>query len=161
MKLELTNKILKNQRYRSLVKELEMLEKDRIFCGHDMEHFLNVARIALILCSENGIKADSDIIYAAALLHDIGRVEEYRSGTPHDRASALIAGDILTETGCPDTVKSQIISLISAHRTAESGKTELEKIFFRADKKSRLCFCCKAQDECNWPEYKRNNEIGV
>ncbi|MBP7188211.1 MAG: HD domain-containing protein [Ruminococcus sp.] len=161
MKLELTNKIIKNQRYRQLVKELEDMEKDRIFCGHDMEHFLNVARIALILCQENGIEADCDIIYSAALLHDIGRVEEYRSGIPHDKASAVIAGDILSETGCPEDVKREIISLISAHRTAESGKTELEKIFFRADKKSRLCFCCKAQNECNWPEYKRNNEIGV
>ena len=161
MKLELTNKIIKNQRYRMLLKELEELEKDRIFCGHDMEHFLNVARIALILCQENGIEANSDMIYSAALLHDIGRVEEYRSGIPHDKASVVIAGDILSETGCPEDVKREIISLISAHRTAESGKTELEKIFFRADKKSRLCFCCKAQDECNWPEYKRNNEIGV
>lgn len=161
MKLELTNKILKDHRYRSLVNELEMLEKDRIFCGHDIEHFLNVARIALILCREKGIEADSDIIYAAALLHDIGRVEEYRSGTPHDKASAVIAEDILTGINCPGEMKREIISLISAHRTAESGKTELEKVFFCADKKSRLCFCCKAQAECNWPEYKRNNEIGV
>ena len=161
MELKLTNKIIKNKRYIRLAEELKGLEKDRIFCRHDMEHFLNVARIALLLCKENGIDADADIIYSAALLHDIGRTEEYRSGIPHDKASAVIASEILDETGCPAEKKAEIISLISAHRTAESGKTELEKIFFCADKKSRFCFCCKAKDECNWPEYKRNNEIGV
>ena len=161
MKLELANKIIDNKRYRMLVKELEELEKDRIFCGHDMEHFLNVARIAVILCAESGIEADSDIIYSAALLHDIGRTEEYRSGTPHDKASAVIASERLDEVGCPADMKTAITDLISAHRIAESGKTELEKIFFRADKKSRLCFCCKAKEQCNWPEQKRNNEIGV
>lgn len=161
MKLELTNKILNNKRYRMLVSELEELEKDRIFCGHDMEHFLSVARIAMLLCAERGIEADSDIIYSAALLHDIGRTEEYRNGTPHDKASAVIASDILDETGCPPDRKAAIISLISAHRTADSGKTELEKIFFRADKKSRLCFCCKAKEQCNWQEEKRNYDIGV
>lgn len=161
MKLEFTNKIIKNERYRKLSEELAELEKDRIFCKHDMEHFLNVARIAVIFCKESGIEPDIDIIYAASLLHDIGRVEEYRSGIPHDKASEAIASEILGEIGCPADKKAEIIRLIASHRTAENGKTELEKIFFRADKKSRLCFCCNAKDECNWPEYKRNNEIGV
>lgn len=161
MELEQANRIIKNEHYCRLVSEIAEFEKDRIFCKHDMEHFLNVARIAVIICSEKGIIADADIIYSAALLHDIGRGEEYRSGTPHDMASAAIASQILDETGCPAEKKSEIISLISAHRTGESSSSELERIFFRADKKSRLCFCCKAKDECNWSEYKRNNEIGV
>ena len=161
MKLELTNKIIKNKRFRSLVSELEELERDRIFCGHDMEHFLNVARIAVILCKENGIEADCDIIYSAALLHDIGRTEEYRSGTPHDKASAVIAAEILDEINCPPDRKHEIISLISSHRTTDNVKTELETIFYRADKRSRLCFCCKAKDKCNWPDNKKNNDIGV
>lgn len=161
MKLELTNKIIKNEHYLRLVSELKELEKDRIFCKHDMEHFLNLARIAVIICSECSIDYDADIIYAAALLHDIGRVEEYHSGIPHDEASVVIASEILDETGCSAEKKAEIIRLIASHRTAESGKTELEKIFYRADKKSRLCFCCDAADECNWPEYKRNNDIGV
>ena len=161
MKLEQANRIIKNEHYCALVSEIAELEKDRIFCKHDMEHFLNVARIAVIICSEKGIGADADIIYSAALLHDIGRGEEYRSGIPHDEAGAVIASEILDETGCPAEKKSEIISLISAHRTGEDSKSELERIFFRADKKARLCFCCKAKDECNWSEYKRNNEIGV
>lgn len=161
MKLELTNKIIKNVNYIRLVSELKELEKDRIFCKHDMEHFLNLARIAVIICSECSIDYDADIIYAAALLHDIGRVEEYHSGIPHDEASVAIASEILDETGCSAEKKTEIIRLIASHRTADSRKTALEKIFYRADKKSRLCFCCDAADECNWPEYKRNNDIGV
>ena len=161
MRLELTNKIIKNEHYIRLVSKLKELEKDRIFCKHDMEHFLDLARIAVILCSECGIDYDADIIYAAALLHDIGRVEEYHSGIPHDEASLVIASEILDVIGCTVGKKAEIIRLIASHRTADSAKTELEKIFYRADKKSRLCFCCDAADECNWPEYKRNNEIGV
>ncbi len=161
MKLELTNRILKNKRYLQLVSRLKELERDRIFCGHDMEHFLSVARIALILCREKGVEADADVIYSAALLHDIGRVEEYLNGIPHDVAGVVTAEEILDETGCPEDKKAEITGLISSHRRAGSEKKRLEEIFYTADKRSRLCFCCRAKDECNWPQYKRNNEIGV
>lgn len=161
MKLEFANLIINNKHYIRLVKQLEELEKDRIFCGHDMEHFLNVARIAVILCCEKGIDADHDVIYSAALLHDIGRVEEYTKGTPHDEAGAAAASEILDETGCPAVKKAAIISLISSHRRGGTEKNDLESVFYEADKKSRLCFCCKAKDQCCWPEHKRNNTIGV
>ncbi|MBP3272066.1 MAG: HD domain-containing protein [Ruminococcus sp.] len=161
MKLRLTNLIINNERYKQLVSQLETLENGRIFCGHDMEHFLSVARIAVILCEENDIKADRDIIYSAALLHDIGRTEEYINGTPHDKASAEIADKILDEIECPEEKKMEIIDLILSHRCPDGEKSALAKVFYTADKRSRMCFCCKAQNECNWPEYKKNNKIGV
>ena len=46
------NEILSDARYMQLVQEIEELEKDRIFCRHGFEHFLNVARIACILNQE-------------------------------------------------------------------------------------------------------------
>lgn len=161
MKLELANKILHNERYSKLVKQLEQLEKDRIFCGHDMEHFMSVARITVILCSEKNLEVDKDVVYSAALLHDIGRAEEYINGKPHDIASAETAAVILDEIDCPEDKKADIIKQILSHRCYGSEESCLESIFYTADKMSRLCFCCKAQDKCNWPEYKRNNEIGI
>ena len=161
MKLEIANKLLQNKRYSMLCRQLEELEKNRIFCGHNMEHFISVARIAVMLCAEKNIEADKDVIYSAALLHDIGRAEEYISGVPHDIAGAGIASEILEEIGCPEDKKAEIVKLILSHRSSDSEKSPLEAVFYTADKKSRLCFCCKAQDKCNWSEDKRNNEIGI
>ena len=36
--------------------DLAKKEEDRIFCIHDIEHCLDVARISYILAFENGIK---------------------------------------------------------------------------------------------------------
>ena len=161
MKLQLTNRIIKNQRYLAICRRIQEFEKERVFCGHDMEHFLSVARIAMLMCAEEGLSPDPEVIYAAALLHDIGRAEEYTNGTPHDEAGAVIAGEILDELECPQDMKAEIVSLIASHRRAHSERSPLESVFYRADKKSRMCFFCKAADICNWDETKRNNEIGV
>lgn len=161
MKLELANQIINDPRYMQLTEALDDIEKNRIFCRHDMEHFLSVARIAVILCNERGIDADTDVIYSAALLHDIGRIAEYTDGTPHDEAGIVIAGEILANTECPEEKKAEILRLIASHRKADAQKSELETVFYLADKKSRACFCCAAREQCNWPEYKRNYEIGV
>lgn len=160
MKLEITNRILADALYSEKMSELAELERDRIFCRHGIEHSLDVARIALIMCMEKGISAEPDMIYSAALLHDIGRCEEYISGASHDIAGLETAGKILDRTGCCEDMKDGILELIASHRNAESGNI-LGKIFYAADKKSRLCFNCFAQDKCKWQTEKRNNNIEV
>lgn len=161
MNLEITNRIIACDKYLHELKLLAELEHDRIFCGHDIEHFLNVARITMIMCCENSICIDPDIVYSAALLHDIGRTDEYISGVPHDEAGIRKAEVILKEVGCNEEMKEKILSLIGSHRNKSGGDCSLEKIFYRADKKSRLCFCCPAQEDCNWSEEKRNMKIEV
>ena len=161
MKLELANRILKNEYYQDQLEKLEILETDRIFCRHNMEHFLSVARITLILCSRIGIELAEDIVYSAALLHDIGRVEEYTEGTPHDIASQKTAGLILDEVGCPDADKQLIISLIAGHRTTGATLGTPEDVFGRADKLSRSCFECRARKHCKWKRENMNLEIEV
>ena len=54
----------------------------------------------------------------------------------------------------------EILSLIASHRKG-GEKGTLEEIFCIADKKSRLCFACPAQAECNWDAEKRNMDIEV
>lgn len=160
MKLELTNKIMRNKAYGQLTRELCELEKGRKFCGHDMEHFLAVARVALIMCFEKGIEVNADIIYSAALLHDLGRIEEYTRGEPHDIAGVRTAQRLLDEIGCSPDERRQILSLISSHRhSGENDENSPEYIFYLADKRSRQCFACAASEECNWKPEKRNNEI--
>lgn len=140
------------------VKIIEEKEKDRIFCRHGMTHLIDVARIAYIKALEEKSEISKDIIYAAALLHDIGRVEEYESGKSHNEAGSEKAGFILRECGYTDT---EIVSITNAIKThghdfSHENASELEQMLCFADKMSRTCFNCAAHEECNWAAEKKN-----
>ena len=51
-------------------------EKERKFCHHDMNHFLDVGRLMYIFSMERGYALGKEEIYAAALLHDIGKWQQ-------------------------------------------------------------------------------------
>ena len=89
------NNILSNEIYKNHVERLQYYEKDREFCCHDMEHFLSVARIMIIKSQEEHLTIAKDIIYAVAMLHDIGRVLQYEEGMEHSKAGVEIASRIL------------------------------------------------------------------
>ncbi len=158
MKLELANKIISNEIYKNKMSEITAMEKERPFCSHGMAHCLDVARIAMLICYEKNIPADAETIYAAALLHDIGRAEEYRNGSPHDTAGAELAEAVLDDIGCIEE-KQIILRLINSHRDKDCGDNTLEGIFSTADRLSRLCFCCEARSECNWQKDRLNKGV--
>ena len=81
------------------MERLAEYEKDRIFCRHGMEHLLDVARIAYIENLENNRGISKEIIYGAALLHDIGRYLQYTEGIPHEKAGEELALEILKDSG--------------------------------------------------------------
>ena len=138
------------------------LEKERIFCRHDICHFLDVARIAWIENLEKDFHICRELIYAAAMLHDIGRHLQYLQDIPHDEASASISAEILKDTDFTPDEQAEIITAIRRHRTPETASGDnLAGLIYRADKKSRMCAFCTACDECNWPETKKNMKITV
>ena len=95
-----------------------------------------------------------------ALLHDIGRHEQYRTGTPHELASARIAPDILADCGYGQDEIREIGEAIALHRDGETGlRQDLAGILYRADKASRACFACRASGQCNWKEDRKNQKI--
>ena len=99
-------------------------------------------------------------IYAAALLHDIGRHIQYENGTPHQIAGLPIAEQILTDCGFYPEEMKEILYAIENHRNKEMLKRDdLAGILYRADKMSRCCFGCRAEKECNWSTEKKNMEI--
>lgn len=157
------NRIINNKSFVAILEELRYLEADRIFCRHGLGHLLDVCRIAYILNLENDYGYDKDVIYAAGLLHDIGRVRQYRYGEDHHTAGLADAGIILDECGYSDDEKTLIISAISAHKSLPADNESMEGIFagllYEADKKSRNCFMCKAYMECNWSEDKKNKGV--
>ena len=171
------NNIIKNQRYLKYIEKINFYEKNRVFCRHDVTHFLDVCRLAEIewlgqqlspsekkeVKNANPMKFSKisrELIYAAGLLHDIGRWQEYENEISHEIASANLAPAILEESGFVKEEIEMIVEVIKNHRNPlmeeEAG---LSGILYRADKKSRPCFLCLAEKECNWSKSKKNLEI--
>ena len=154
------DKIISHTLFIECLKENRSAEEDRIFCCHDMTHFLDVARIGTIIAMEEGLNIDRELIYGAALLHDIGKHRKYKTGIPHEQASADIAPGILSDCGFTQEETAVIIEAILAHRDSASAlEKNLRGVLYRADKLSRPCFSCSASPECNWKESKKNLKI--
>lgn len=151
------NCILNNHKYKDYINKNSICEEERIFCKHNLEHFLDVSRIAYIMALEEGVDASKEIIYAIGLLHDIGRWVEYQGGESHEKASFRLSEEILDECGFNNEEKEIILQGILNHRNKEA--TGLNKIIYLADKRSRACFLCKAESLCKWSKEKKNLNI--
>ncbi len=158
--MERIDRILGNEKYRDYLRRNQQEEQERIFCRHDMAHFLDVARIGWILVLEENLPIEKEIVYAAALLHDIGRYLQYREGQPHEKASAKLAPEILKECGFDENETDIIIEAIEKHRDKNvQGEENLNGILYRADKAGRPCFACDAEKLCDWKQEKKNKKI--
>lgn len=142
---------------------LEQAEQERRFCCHQMNHLLDVARIAYIQNLEQNLGFSKKMIYATALLHDIGKVRQYEEGIPHETASADIAKEILQDVSedFGQWEQEQILQAIREHRKYKEEMSSFGKLLYSSDKKSRQCFACPAEPECNWSLEKKNMEIGI
>lgn len=158
--LNRVNKILRHPLWIKAVEQINDLEKKRIFCSHNIDHFLHVARIAYIESLEKGMNISKELIYATALLHDIGRGMQYEQDIPHDLASVAMARTILPECGFSHAEMTEIINAIAAHRDADTaGYEDLRGIIYRADKLSRNCFKCPVMGKCNWDNDRKNRNL--
>lgn len=159
-KMERIDKILKHDLFIENLEKNETAEADRRFCRHNMAHFLDVARIGWIINLEEELNLPRDVVYAAALLHDVGRHRQYAEGIPHEEASAEIAPIILRECGFNREETDIITDAILQHRNAEiASEHNLKGLLYRADKASRACFACAAERDCNWKNDRKNLRI--
>ncbi len=141
------------------MKAIDHMEKNRVFCRHNIEHCLAAARIALLLSYEENLDVPKELIYAAALLHDIGRAEAEKD---HREISGELAEDILTDCGFNKDEICEIKYAIACHGDDTTAKeNSFRGIFYRADKLSRNCFMCSAKGECYWAEDKKNSYLKV
>lgn len=181
-------KIRRHPEFIRQMKKISADERNREFCGHDMQHLLDVARIGYSISLERGLDLDKELIYAAALLHDLGRHLQYADGIPHAVAGAKLAKRIMIDCGFSDEESKTVAAAIAGHSASETkakpatlampGKcgigdrcrerpgsdrsrdiTNLGLILYIADKKSRPCYDCKARDKCNWPPDRMNMQI--
>lgn len=169
--MERIRRLFNHHVYREQFELLQEAERDRKFCKHDLTHFLDVARISYIYSLEDGGGLAKDTVYAAALLHDIGRYRQISEGVPHDEAGAKLSEIILNECGFTDEEARMIIRAIRGHRGTSAAREEnvkggrggdkLAEYLYRADKTSRRCFECSASNECKWSDEMKNHSISV
>ena len=156
--MDRVNEILRHPVFSEHLTRLETLEQARIFCRHGLPHLLDVARMMWIAALERQLPLSREAVYATALLHDLGRVEQIEEGIPHHQASAQLAARILPDAGFGEEEIALIQAAIASHRS-DGGENNLGQLLYWADKKSRACWMCPAKDECNWSDEKKNWEI--
>ena len=176
--IDRVNAICDNTLFQEQLQAIAKDERNRKFCKHGMDHLLDVARLSYIYYLESRIDRghlassitgaassrvilNKDIIYSAAMLHDIGRHCEYVNGEPHDKAGARLARTIMSQCGYQEFEIKQVISAISNHREKGKSTNQLGKLLYRADKSSRACFACEARSECNWSFEKMNLKVDI
>lgn len=169
--MERINKLINHPLYKEYIGKIESYECQREFCRHDRKHFLDVSRIAYLFYLEEKELQESlpytkeqvrELLYAAGLLHDIGRWQQYEENIEHHLASVQLAVPLLQDSDFSKEEGEEICGIILAHRSKEEGQSKsLKGIFYRADKASRECFWCQAIDKCNWKKEKMNLRIWI
>ena len=82
--------------------------------GHDLNHLRRVTSLALRLAEEES--ADTQIVGAAALLHDLHRLMELESGHYHSAEESLpLARSILEDVGFPIKLLDDVLYCIEHH----------------------------------------------
>ena len=159
------NAVWNHPLYQKYYRENEKIEHDREFCCHQITHLLDVARIAYIKNLEAGLGIDKELIYTAAILHDIGKALQYTDKIPHEIAGEKIAGEILDTLSENDafseTEQAWILEAVRGHRRKCNGMSEVARLFYECDKRSRNCFACPVKEQCNWSEEEKNMEIKI
>ncbi|WP_235839154.1 HD domain-containing protein [Clostridium sp. Marseille-P2415] len=157
--IERITNILNNEVFKENLERNKTAERERMFCKHDLNHSIDVARIAYILNLEDQLDYDKELIYAVALLHDITKWRQYEDGTPHNISAAEVSDIILGSCGFHGKEKEMCKNAISKHRKLESENDSFAELMYKADKLSRFCFFCKAKNICNWSPEKMNKNL--
>ena len=157
--MDTVTRLIQHPLYKEKYDALQAYEKERLYCRHDMRHFMRVAQIADQIARENGLSFSAEEITLVALLHDIGRIMQYQNNISHAEASASFAREILLSLGYDDKKTEEIRKAIIAHsnrmdakkRFARRGELQsLEELLSFADQFSRECFSCEVKDRCKW-----------
>lgn len=81
--MERIQKIWEHPLYQDRFKKLQLAERERMFCNHTLQHFLDVARLMWIWCLEERIEAEAGASYCGH-----GHVAASSDGHDHTAASS-------------------------------------------------------------------------
>lgn len=117
------NQILKHDLFKEYSQYNSQAEEKRAFCRHGLDHGIAVARIAYIyLLEQQNTSLSKEVIYAAGLLHDLGRWREYETGEDHALAGAELVKPIIQDSGFSIGELETITQGIREHRLNPEGK---------------------------------------
>ncbi len=147
--MERINQIVNSAFFQESMRKTASYERTRSYCKHGMDHALTVARIAYIYLLERRSSLSKEIIYGAALLHDIGRFVEYETGQDHAEAGARLARPLLEEAGFDEGEIETMVQGIREHRQhGKEGLSPLGEALALADDWGRDCWACESQNDC-------------
>ena len=149
--MERVNRLVAFPEYRDYLSKIEEKEAERPYCPHHFAHCLDVARLCWIFLLEEGIDYSREVVYGAALLHDIGRWQEYDGHECHARRGAELAGPLLVQAGYNPEERRLVLDAVAEHRrkAGQEFSSSLSYFLRKADKYSRLCFRCTAWNDCH------------
>ncbi|MGE5398493.1 MAG: HD domain-containing protein [Chitinophagales bacterium] len=163
--------ILKDPSFIDYINRNTLSDQEHRYCKHDLAHMIDVARITYILILEqqsignyittgslSGKMAARETIYAAGLLHDIGKWKEYMTGEDHAAFGARLAREMLPRLFFNDNEIDVISQAIFEHRNISKDMSFLGEKLHRADNLSRVCSQCTESTNCL--KYQ-NKEIGT
>lgn len=145
------NRLIQRQDYQKHLQKTYDLEQTRVYCKHGFDHLLAVARIAYIYLLEQGeYSLQKELVYTAALLHDLGRWVEYQTGEDHAEASARLALPLMEEEGFSHEEIDLIQKAILEHRKhGDAHLSTLGTALAKADDWARDCLNCTARQTCH------------
>lgn len=151
------NRILDHPLFKEYSLKNAQAEVNRTFCKHGFDHGLSVARIAYIyLLEEKGALISKELVYAAAVLHDLGRWQEYATGEDHALVAIELVQPILKDSGFMPEEAKIILQGIREHRLDPKQEISLlGRALAYADDWARDCRSCMCQTEC----YKYSPEM--
>ena len=159
MEMLRVNKLYNLPEYKEAQHIIDEHERERVFCRHDHQHSLDVGRLMYIFCKEAGVEMDVELMYAAALMHDIGRALQYIDAVPHHAAGAEMAAQWLPKCGFTPEETEAVVEAVQDHRQIYQEGPTLKTLLYAADKASRPCYACGARMLCNWPDERKNLEL--
>ena len=157
--MERVNRILNHPVFVESMGQNATSEAGRTFCKHDMAHALDVARIAYIQNLERGLGFSKELIYAAALLHDITKWQQHLEDVPHHESAIEPATAILQDADFSEAEIAAICRAILHHRDGSAENDPFSALIFRADKLSRPCYTCESAEACKWSLDQKNTAL--
>ncbi|MDP3093315.1 MAG: HD domain-containing protein [bacterium] len=111
--------------------------------SHNWDHTLRVYNLCIKIGSLENV--DTEVLGMAAILHDIGREEEYKSNGKvcHAKKGAILAKELLEKHNIDQEKIEKIISCIKTHRFRSNNfpQSREAQILFDADKLDAIGAC--------------------
>lgn len=146
--MEIVDRILNHPQFCTYLQMNAEAEKDRLYCRHDFQHTLDVARVAYCMTMERSLPIEKELIYATALLHDIAKWKQYGQDLDHAKEGTFLAGQILFDIDLDENTIDTILSAIRTHRSKDGDKSVLGEILYESDKACRPCVFCESLEGC-------------